>query len=133
MSDKDRAIRKRAVDQILQIRHNESMIQLAKADQDKIRKAKLCQFKQQRVFTKPKVNYEAASYLDVILWESQAIYKPPLTHKMTDSEIHDFITSPLNLDIVSHSVQTERTIKIENKSKHDFLKCIALSSFMMLC
>ena len=90
------------------------MKQLARADQDKLRKAKLCQFKQQRVFSKPKVNFEAVMYLDVISWESQAIYEPPLTQKMTDSELKDFIASPLDLAIVSHSVQTERTIRDVN-------------------
>ena len=51
------------------------------------------------------------SYLDVLSWDSQVIYEPPLTQKMTDSKIQDFITSPLDLAIVSHSVQTERTIR----------------------
>ncbi|MEE3022141.1 MAG: hypothetical protein VX367_05790, partial [SAR324 cluster bacterium] len=71
----------------------------------------LCQFEQQRVFSKLKVNYDAVSNLDVLSWDSQIIYEPPITQKMTDNKIQDFITSPVDLAIVSHLVQTKRTIR----------------------
>ena len=49
--------------------------------------------------------------LDVISWETQAIYEPPYTQKMSECEVRNFVTKPLDLAIVSHSVQTERTIR----------------------
>ena len=30
-----------------------------------------------RVFVKPTINYDAASYIDMINWETQVYYEPP--------------------------------------------------------
>ena len=92
--------------------HNDGSIKaIAKKGQNEIKLTKKCSYKRQRIFIKPKVNYDAVTYTDVISWENQAIYEPPYTKEMNESQIREFITLPLNLSIVSHSVQTERMIR----------------------
>lgn len=49
--------------------------------------------------------------MDVVDWETEVFYEPPYTLAMSDEELKLFYESPLTLDIPSHSVLTERTIR----------------------
>ena len=49
--------------------------------------------------------------MDVVDWETEVFYEPPYTLAMSDEELKLFYESPLTLDIPSHSVLMERTIR----------------------
>ena len=72
---------------------------------------KKCQFKLQRVFMKPQLRYESGDYIDIIDWATEVLYKPPFTRSLADEENKSFYEKPLTLNITSHSVLTERTIR----------------------
>ena len=72
---------------------------------------KKCQFKKQRVFLKPQLNYDANSYYEMIDWQSEGLYEPPFTKALTDDELRNIEHSPLVINICSNSVLTERTIR----------------------
>ena len=58
-------IREKAVSQILKIRNDSKIKALVDQEQRKIKREKKCGFKQQRVFVKPKPNYEANDYREM--------------------------------------------------------------------
>ena len=110
LSDEDRLVRKRAIDQILKIRNDESFKALVKKDEVQLKKDKKCSYKKQRLFIKPTPNYKATNYLDMISWESQVNFEPPYTKDLSDSQVQAFLENSLDLNIPSHAVQTERVI-----------------------
>ena len=77
LTDEDSRTREKAVDQILNIRNDPTFNALKKKRRKRNKKKKKkCPFKKQRVFVKPTINYDAASYIDMINWETQAYYEP---------------------------------------------------------
>ena len=115
LADEDSRTREKAVAQILKIRNDPTFKALKNKEENEIKRAKKCTFKKQRVFVKPTINYDAASYIDMINWETQAYYEPPYTSDLTDDKIRSFKESPLSLEICSNSVQTERMIRDVNR------------------
>ena len=107
LSDEDSRIREKTVNQILRIWNDSAFKEIIKKEENEIKKTKKCTFKKQRVFIKPKINYDAATYTEMINWETQAYYELPFTSDLTDDEICSFKASPLKLDICNNSVQTE--------------------------
>ena len=84
----------RAVKRILSLR-NDSLVQAQACDMDiQMKKKKKCSFKKQRPFVKQDLNFQ-----------------PPYTKTFTDEEIESYKCNPLQLDLTSHSVITERTIR----------------------
>ena len=115
LSDEDSKIREKAVKHILRIRNDSAFKAIIKKEENDIKKLKKCTFKKQRVFVKPKINYDAATYIEMINWETQGFHEPPFTSDLTDDEICSFKDSPLSLEICSNSVATERMIRDVNK------------------
>ena len=65
----------------------------------------------ERLFIKPELCYDSADYIDVIDWQTHIFHEPPYTISQTDEELKVYYTTPLHLDISSHSILTERTIR----------------------
>ena len=108
LSDENSLFRERAVKQIIKIRHDPEMRHLREKEQKELKKAKKCSYKAQRIFVKPTLDYDAASYLDV---SGNLLYEPPFTMFLSDSQIKSFLDKPLELNVPSHSTQTERMIR----------------------
>ena len=111
LSDENIKIRRHAVNQILKIRHDKDLQNAIENKQKRIKKSKKRTYKKQRVFVKPIINYDAENYLEVISWDTQALYEPPYTKILDDSQISAFVQESLQLHVPSHSVQTERMIR----------------------
>ena len=77
-------------------------------EQSSFKKQKKCSYKRERVFIKPRPNYDAEDYPELI---SAFLHEPPYTLMLTDDEIQAFQGQPLVLNIPSNSVQTKRTIR----------------------
>ena len=96
LTDEDSRTREKAVDKIVKMYNDPTFKALIKKEENQIKKAKKCTFEKQRVFVEPTINYDAASYIDMINWETQACYEPPYTSDLTD-KIRSFKESPLSL------------------------------------
>ena len=79
-----------------------------KKKKKKEKKKKKKKNKKKNIFVKPTLDYDAASYLDV---SGNLLYEPPFTMFLSDSQIKSFLEKPLELNVPSHSTQTERMIR----------------------
>ena len=60
---------------------------------------------------KLQLRYESEDNVDIIDWATGVLYEPPFTCSLADEEVKSFYEKPLTLNITSHSVLTERTIR----------------------
>ena len=60
---------------------------------------------------KPQLNFNSHDYIGMINWENECLYEPPYTQHLDDDDLKKFELEPLQLDICSNSVLTERTIR----------------------
>ena len=66
-----------------------------------------------RQFKVPFLNYDATDYDEVIMWDANEVTEPPLTMKLTDSEILNIIEVPLPVPkYPNHFQAVERIIKL---------------------
>lgn len=69
-----------------------------------------------RKFRVPKLNFEAATYVDMIDLEKE-LYEPPLTMHLSDEQIRDIIMTPLNIpNYPSHTQAVERAVKLTTEA-----------------
>ena len=108
LADPREEIRKSAVDRIFELRTNTELIAEKEVER---KKEKKCPYKRQRLFIKPQLRYDSTDYIDAIDWETEVLHEPPYTISLKEEEIRVFYTTPLVLEISSHSVLTERTIR----------------------
>ena len=104
-------VRQKGVDRILQLRNDCPLKAKVAKYLLELKRKKKCQFKTQRPFVKPTLNYQGTDYVEAVCWEEEVLFEPPFTKQMSDEELKLFIMKPLNLDIPSHSVLTERCIR----------------------
>ena len=64
---------------------------------------------------KPKLNYEATSYDEMIFWDLEGFYEPPFTENFNDDQLKEILTTPISVQVSSNSVLTERTIRTVDK------------------
>ena len=60
---------------------------------------------------KLQLRYESVDNVDIIDWATGVLYEPPFTCSLADEEVKSSYEKPLTLNITSHSVVTERTIR----------------------
>ena len=111
LGDKRENVRQKSIDRILELRNDVDLKKKLHEQERQLKKAKKCMYKQQRLFIKPTLNYEAEDYVDCINWEKDAIHEPPYTRNMSDEELKGFTLQPLTLNIASNTVLTERSIR----------------------
>ena len=88
--------------QIEAIRTDPVLIERREAEQNKFKREKKCEHKAQRCFMKPDINKNADSYLDVLDWQQQVLYEPPLLADLDLHQLRQFIDAPLELNLISN-------------------------------
>ena len=69
-----------------------------------------------RKFRVPKLNFEAATFIDMIDFEKE-LYEPPLTMHLSDEQIRDIAITPLSIpDYPSHTQAVERAVKLTTEA-----------------
>lgn len=69
-----------------------------------------------RKFRVPKLNFEAATYVDMIDLEKE-LYEPPLTMHLSDEQICDIAITPLSIpNYPSHTQAVERAVKLTTEA-----------------
>ena len=71
-----------------------------------------------KVFLKPQINYDANVYYNMIDWNEEGLYEPPFTKDFSDEELLEIEVKPVEINVSSNSVLTERTIRTVDQVAH---------------
>ena len=65
-----------------------------------------------RLFRPPKINFDIASYIEMIFWDEQ-LYEPPLTRKLSEDQLKTILDVPLVVPkFPCHTKMVERGVKM---------------------
>lgn len=120
-----RAVVDSVIQQNCYFRHHENiLISMVTNDDVEIRKKGLTLILKSRevstkgkkicAFRKPKINFEAESYVDMINWKDTVLTSPPILRNISSQHISDYLSQdiPLKLDIPKYPAHTQSVERI---------------------